>query len=777
MKIKKNTGLKVAVDEWDERPSFSRKTFVMNVLLSSLGILSPMGIWFYSFNLTVNLWILIPFTGSMVVLYLYGVEKKNPWLSFLPLIFALGLLFFTYKQTIDGFYTLVNGFRESLSYTYLKVILPFDTTGEPLIFFQLVLVSLMTMPMTLGIKRKKTAIPLGLGFGFLLFFFLIRVDFHDFSMILFSAFLVMVVLRKNFEEKGSLKVMTYLLILGMFCLSFMLGLDIKGSSEFVKGHLDEARSKMISTMDTLYYGKKSVLPEGDFNGLAAFKPKEEPVLEIIMDKPDSLYLKGFVGSRFQENRWENLTRETLFAQRDLFYWLNEEEFHGEAQLALLENTLAPEASSHQMTIRRTSSRKKGVYTPYEVVYEKEREKRSREISDVSLSFLQKGERGPVQFQVMPNEVKRYTTLGRDLERGKKENNSLVMDYLKKESHYNKFVYDAYLELDAGDETLLKNLLGEYDLKEGIHLPYDKVKEKILRSLYDLVYYNEEAVFPKGQGSFLQSFLETQQEGYSVHYATAATLMFRYYGIPARYVEGVLVTPEDVEGVLSNAIISLDDTHSHAWTEFYQDGVGWIPFETTPPYLNIMEKADALERLPEDVNSNKEPPPEVEKPLTDEDTVRQGLTELILIQLKELLGYLIIGFALFLLMLALVKTGLMFKRRSQFKHDFLALESKVKKEQALGLFSHLLRLLIYFQRVENVNQVYEYQGKIPGLNEDASMVEAAFLIAQKAKYSGAEITTDQVNQVRKAYDKVLQRVKEKTTIKESFKHRFIDIVYL
>lgn len=36
------------------------------------------------------------------------------------------------------------------------------------------------------------------------------------------------------------------------------------------------------------------------------------------------------------------------------------------------------------------------------------------------------------------------------------------------------------------------------------------------------------------------------KGYDVQFATAATLMFRYYGIPARYAEGYLLTPEDAE---------------------------------------------------------------------------------------------------------------------------------------------------------------------------------------------------------------------------------------
>ena len=41
---------------------------------------------------------------------------------------------------------------------------------------------------------------------------------------------------------------------------------------------------------------------------------------------------------------------------------------------------------------------------------------------------------------------------------------------------------------------------------------------------------------------------------------------------------------------------VDDTHAHAWVEYYQDGVGWLPFETTPSYLDIMNKAEDYQNI-------------------------------------------------------------------------------------------------------------------------------------------------------------------------------------
>jgi len=67
------------------------------------------------------------------------------------------------------------------------------------------------------------------------------------------------------------------------------------------------------------------------------------------------------------------------------------------------------------------------------------------------------------------------------------------------------------------------------------------------------------------------------------------LMFRYYGIPARYVEGYLVTLDDVKDKEGYSVIPLSEKNAHAWVEIYQDGLGWVPVEVTPSYLDKTEQ--------------------------------------------------------------------------------------------------------------------------------------------------------------------------------------------
>jgi len=80
------------------------------------------------------------------------------------------------------------------------------------------------------------------------------------------------------------------------------------------------------------------------------------------------------------------------------------------------------------------------------------------------------------------------------------------------------------------------------------------------------------------GDFAQWFLEESETGYCVHYATAATVLLRAAGIPARYVEGYIVDCRAGEGV------AVTKQEAHAWVEYY-DWVtrAWYVLEATPAY--------------------------------------------------------------------------------------------------------------------------------------------------------------------------------------------------
>lgn len=94
--------------------------------------------------------------------------------------------------------------------------------------------------------------------------------------------------------------------------------------------------------------------------------------------------------------------------------------------------------------------------------------------------------------------------------------------------------------------------------------------------------------------FAQWFLTENKKGSCTHFATAAALLCRSTGIPARYCEGFVIKEEDIGDFPDNegyATVSVPDSRAHAWAEVYIDGFGWLPFEATPGYGNMALELD------------------------------------------------------------------------------------------------------------------------------------------------------------------------------------------
>ena len=78
--------------------------------------------------------------------------------------------------------------------------------------------------------------------------------------------------------------------------------------------------------------------------------------------------------------------------------------------------------------------------------------------------------------------------------------------------------------------------------------------------------------------FVDHFLFDLQMGYCTHFASSFVTMARAVGLPARYVEGFIVTGNaDMYGYLI-----VINRQGHAWAEVYFEGYGWHRFDPTPP---------------------------------------------------------------------------------------------------------------------------------------------------------------------------------------------------
>ena len=110
--------------------------------------------------------------------------------------------------------------------------------------------------------------------------------------------------------------------------------------------------------------------------------------------------------------------------------------------------------------------------------------------------------------------------------------------------------------------------------------------------------------------FISQFLN-RKKGYCAHFASAATMMLRYSGVPARYIEGYVITFDDmVTGELNDAYayssfyqgynplgetgvidVEVSDARAHAWVEYYDNRIGWHQLEVTTAAVDPEENQD------------------------------------------------------------------------------------------------------------------------------------------------------------------------------------------
>jgi len=101
-------------------------------------------------------------------------------------------------------------------------------------------------------------------------------------------------------------------------------------------------------------------------------------------------------------------------------------------------------------------------------------------------------------------------------------------------------------------------------------------------------------FRKG-GDPLAEFLFEKKAAYCEYFATAAVVLLRLQGVPARFVKGLSVGPQsDVGGGLH----VVRESDAHAWIEAFLPGEGWVEADPTPPgqFASARQPAGAFDRL-------------------------------------------------------------------------------------------------------------------------------------------------------------------------------------
>ncbi len=357
-------------------------------------------------------------------------------------------------------------------------------------------------------------------------------------------------------------------------------------------------------------------------GKVNYTGDEQLVVKAIYSSViEGLYLKGYVGSDYTGNRWVGHNKEDESKYKQLLKLLPQESFSSINQTNKLLNLLLQdqkvdmsEAAGHDFTwttdlvkdplyfifkgsmqIEYKGANKKYIYAPYYTDYEQ----LNRTYNKDDLYAAPYKRNGYYNLSYYFN-----VALGGSSDTLIK--NMQNTEYTKYEKAYREYVYDVYTKMpEKGLNRLKKDFskdnasFGAMSLTEKL----DYVKNYLAENTQ---YTLSPGELPKGK-DFVEYFLYENKKGYCSHYASAATLMLRAMGVPARYVEGYSVgavqamqNPSEIEqsatlysksrGENLDTVISMDmisttisvrDYNAHAWIEIYMDGCGWIPMDFTP----------------------------------------------------------------------------------------------------------------------------------------------------------------------------------------------------
>lgn len=315
-----------------------------------------------------------------------------------------------------------------------------------------------------------------------------------------------------------------------------------------------------------------------------------PVLQVTMPKSrETVYLRGFVGSVYTGKSWEELPASAL---NELDSINSSFETQGLNTLTFDSCNLRaanPAITEYSFSVTNLAAGEDYLYMPYNLVPE------SVSRYNIQNDAFTGGEKSWFGRVYDPSSVYGY---GMILSRQWAiPTASLSAD----QGRYSAFVRRNYL--DVPDNFAAADVV--FDERYYDFITYEEQTEG-KSTLTDATVFGRKIYYIKSwlrdncayslnagklpdNADFADYFVTENRRGSCSHFATAAVLLCRYAGIPARYVEGYVIKPGDfsAEGRYGGVeTVELTDTRAHAWAEVYVNGFGWYPVEFTSGYGNV-----------------------------------------------------------------------------------------------------------------------------------------------------------------------------------------------
>ena len=543
MKNKRNTGLQAGVYKEN-----AKKNELLALVSSALIFLALAAILHTAANFSEILPLLGAGVLTCVIIAIVRHFKLAKWLA--PTLFIVALIVILLVRTplLNGFGTAWNDLRD-LWAAEKGILLPLaETDGTGLWLAGIVLGVLLAM-VSFALSNVPTLAAV------LLASFSVAAAFVQPGVILLFAAGVAVLLLSWQKEKNAVSAASFVLV-----GAIVVGIAALAMQNGTMEHLSQ------TAKDSLHHWRfetsEELLPEGDLTEKVHTSDSQNAILSVTSDTAQTLYLRGFVGDSYENETWTALDTQTAAEEKDLFYWLHQSGFYPQSQLAMAARLMGNYQSS-SVSIQNLTGCSLYRYEPCSVLPERAGLAKSKlQPSDVETNGL-RGQRD-YSFDTITDV---QTVLPALLDFLQNDTSGAANAYLQMESAYREFVYSYALRVPAEFRAQLGAVLDTFceDYGSADSLTKEQAQSAALAFL--------ERCFD-GSGDVSLPLSDTAN-GTTYQYATVAALALRYYGIPARYVEGYTVSAKASEAT------NVDAKSAGAWVEVYQDGAGWLPLALTP----------------------------------------------------------------------------------------------------------------------------------------------------------------------------------------------------
>lgn len=746
MKNKRNTGLRAGVYQ----ESSNQKSTLFDLLASILIFLAFAAIGYTISGFAAMLWLLG--AGALTCIAAAAIRHFKKMKLMLPILLAALLLvvLFARNPLLSGFGAAWNTLR-GLWAAEKGILLPLAETDGSGLWLAGIVSGILLAMVSVALSRVPTLTAV------LLAALSVAAAFMQPGFLLLAAAAIALLMLTWQKSKNAVSAASFLLVggivAGVAAISLQTG-TMQNLSQNAKDSLHHWR----------YEKAEELLPEGDLSEPVTKTESTDTILSVTADTAQTLYLRGFVGDTYENETWTALDAETAAEEKDLFYWLHQSGFYPQSQLASAARLMG-NYQSGSVSVQNLTGCSLYRYEPCTILPERAGLAKNRiQPSAVETSGL-RGERG-YSYEVVSDA---QTLLPELLDFLQNDTSDGVKSYLQMESAYREFVYSYALTVSAEFRAQLGAVLDSCCESYG---PADSLtKEQAQTAALAFL----ERCFD-GSGDIALPLADTA-DGTTYQYATVAALALRYYGIPARYVEGYTVKAAE------NEPVNVDASAAGAWVEVYQDGIGWLPLALTPGLEDL--SAEQTESGIKPVGAGKEGTgdgprvtegQELEQddaePDNSEDNTPDGGQRTGLLHKPAFWTILVAALLLLLLAAVFIRHAVILKKRNE------AFTQEDQSAAAACLFTDCAALLAAMGLKRGTGSMLELCGDMKERfgEEATSRLRDMTMLNARALFSAKALTNEERTSMEQFHASVLDLLKTHTNWPRKLRLKWLDCLY-